>query len=90
MRIHFRYSRSKTNVTVRGFGFSNSIFLFYAVSTDLTSTVFIAISKSFSFIDDFSLQLQASEHVMHPHFCSISCFAPPFPFAHPHYILLFA
>jgi hypothetical protein len=59
-----RFSRSKTNVLVQGFGFANSNFLQFSISSsDDITALFITSSKSFTFVDDFSIQLVAFERV---------------------------
>jgi hypothetical protein len=79
----FRFSRSKTEILVQGFGFANSNFLRFSISTstDTTSLLFITIGTGFSFIDDFSMNLTAFERVsslQRPSAAHLLCIFPIF------------
>ena len=71
-----RFSRSKTVVTVQGFGFANSIFLHFAISssTDTSTLLLITYSnKDMILIDDSSLQLETFERVSYLHLYFVIC-----------------
>jgi hypothetical protein len=62
--IHVRFSRTKTQVTVRGFGFTNSTFLHFAISTsDDISRLLITYSNDLKLVNDFELRVTAYERV---------------------------
>ncbi len=62
--IHVRFSRDKTQVTVRGFGFTNSAFLQYAISTsDDISRLLITYANPLELINDFEMRVTAFERV---------------------------
>jgi hypothetical protein len=62
--IHVRFSRDKTEVTVRGFGFTNSMFLHFALSTsDDISRLLITYSNKLQLANDFEMRVTAFERV---------------------------
>jgi hypothetical protein len=64
MLTHVRFSRTQTEVTIRGFGFANSNFLHFAISTsDDEQELYIIYSKRFTLISDFEMRVTAFERV---------------------------
>lgn len=61
--IHVRFSRDKTEVKVRGFGFTNSMFLHFAISTSDDILPLITYSNQLQLANDFEMRVTAFERV---------------------------